>query len=219
MVFAALLMLCPLPRLANEATAVSAAPALVSSLSEKDSSLSRELPSMPKPKVKTDDAAGGDSDADSSAGSASGASSTSSPNASVAADAVAPAAQPIQPGSFSQPSPLKLAATRSYEDPNDRKVWYALVITGHSAAVLDAWSTRRAISQGYGTEANPLLRPFSHSNAMYAATQVSPLLMDYLGKRMMVSRHALLRQWWWLPQTLGATVSFSAGIHNVTMAH
>jgi hypothetical protein len=218
MIFAALLMLFPLPQLANKAAAVCAAPALVSSLSEKDSSLSRELPSMPQPKVKTDDGVDANSGADSGAGSASSTSPAANPNASAAAGAT-PSAQPIQPGSLSQPSPLKVATTRSYEDPHDRKVWYALVITGHSAAVLDAWSTRRAISQGYGTEANPLLRPFSHSNAMYAATQISPLLMDYLGKRMMVSRHALLRQWWWLPQTLGATVSFSAGIHNVTMVH
>ena len=58
--------------------------------------------------------------------------------------------------------------------------------TGSGAAAFDAWSTRRAISEGYGTEANPLLRPFSHSNAMYAATQVSPLVMDFIGKRMMI---------------------------------
>jgi hypothetical protein len=221
MVFAALLLLLPFPQVADKAVAVSAAPVLVAGISEKDSSLSRELPAMPQPKVKmdTDKAlADANSASDSSAGSAPASSTPANPNASSAANP-SPSAKPIQPGPASQPSPLKLATTRPYENPSDRKAWYALVVAGHSAAVLDAWSTRRAISQGYGTEANPLLRPFSHSNAMYAATQVSPLVMDYLGKRMMVSRHPLLRKWWWVPQTLGATVSFSAGINNIGLVH
>ena len=47
-----------------------------------------------------------------------------------------------------------------------------------------------AVSGGYGQEANPLLRPFAHSNSIYAAKQVSPAVMDYLGKRLMVSRMA-----------------------------
>lgn len=217
MVFAALLMLCPLPQLANKAAAVSAAPALVSSFSEKDSSLSHELPSIPQPKVKTDADETPNANASSSSSAASASSVPANPNASAADPS--PSAQPIQPGSASQPSPLKLTAAHPYENPSDRKAWYALVVAGHSAAVLDAWSTRRALSHNVGTESNPLLRPFAHSNAMYAATQVSPLLMDYLGKRMMVSRHPLLRKWWWVPQTLGATVSFNAGIHNIGLVH
>ena len=36
-------------------------------------------------------------------------------------------------------------------------------------------------SRGAGQEANPFLRPFANSGAIYAATQVSPALMDFLG--------------------------------------
>ncbi len=49
-----------------------------------------------------------------------------------------------------------------------------LVAASSGAAAFDAWTTRRAVSGGYGVERDPLLRPFAHSNAIYAATQVSP---------------------------------------------
>jgi len=104
---------------------------------------------------------------------------------------------------------------RPAETPRQRKIWYGLVFAGHSGAAFDAWSTRRAISGGYGQEANPLLRPFANSSALYAATQVSPAFMDFLGKRMMVSQHRWVRKMWWLPQAAGASCSFAAGAHNV----
>jgi hypothetical protein len=122
-----------------------------------------------------------------------------------------PAAQPFQP--------VKPALKAMRETPRQRKIWYGLMVTGHSGAAFDAWSTRRAISSGYAQEANPLLRPFVHSNAIYAAIQVSPAFMDFLGKRMMVSQHPLLRKFWWLPQTAGAGFSFAAGAHNVGVVH
>lgn len=122
-----------------------------------------------------------------------------------------PAAQPLQP--------VKPALTGLRETPRQRKIWYGLMVAGHSGAAFDAWSTRRAVSGGYGQEANPLLRPFAHSNAIYAATQVSPAVMDFLGKRMMVSQHGWVRKMWWLPQTAGAGFSFAAGAHNVGVAH
>ena len=103
------------------------------------------------------------------------------------------------------------------EASRQRKLWYALSFTGAGAASLDAWSTRRAITRGYGVEGNPMLRPFSHSGTLYAATQVSPLVMDFIGKRMMTSQHPLLRKVWWLPQALGSSVSVSAAIHNIRM--
>jgi len=122
-----------------------------------------------------------------------------------------PAAQPFQP--------VRPALKGIRETPRQRKIWYGLMAAGHSGAAFDAWSTRRAISGGYGQEANPLLRPFAHSNAIYAATQVSPALMDFLGKRMMASQHPWLRKFWWLPQTAGAGFSFAAGAHNVGIVH
>jgi hypothetical protein len=103
---------------------------------------------------------------------------------------------------------------RPVESPRQRKIWYSLMAAGHGAAAFDAWSTRRAVSGGYGTEGDPLLRPFAHSGAMYAATQVSPAIMDFIGRRMMTSNHGLMRRFWWVPQAAGAGFSFGAGIHN-----
>ena len=103
----------------------------------------------------------------------------------------------------------------SLETPARRHAWYALAFAGHGAAAFDAWSTRRAISNGAGTEANPLLRPFAHSGALYVATQVSPALMDYFGRRMMRSSHPWVRKMWWLPQSAGTAMSLAAGVHNV----
>lgn len=114
--------------------------------------------------------------------------------------------------------PVKPAVIAIQETPRERKVWYTLAALGHAGAAFDAWSTRRAITAGAGTEANPMLRPFAHSGALYAATQVSPFLMDYLGKRMMTSQHGWVRKIWWLPQTAGASMSFAAGAHNTALA-
>jgi hypothetical protein len=133
-----------------------------------------------------------------------------STNSDAAADA-----SPISSGAapFSN-SPVRPAGRTSLETPRERNTWYALLAISHSAAVFDAYSTRRAISGHYGVEGNPLLRPFSHSNAIYAATQVSPAVMDYLGHRMLKSQNPLLRRFWWLPQTGGAGFSIGAGVHN-----
>jgi len=92
-------------------------------------------------------------------------------------------------------------------------------MVGSGGAAFDAWSTRRAVSGGYGQEANPFLRPFANSNLLYAAIQVSPALMDFLGKRLMTNEHRWARKVWWLPQTAGASFSFIAGAHNVRVVH
>ena len=190
MVFAALLMLCPLPQPEETAKAVINPPAVVSEDSHSDTGLkvsSLSLSAAPIAKVKTDAEASAE-----------------------------PLAAP--PASF-KPMPLKPAFTRPTETRLQRRTWYALAVLGHSGAALDAWSTRRAISTGNCVEDNPLLRPFAHSNAMYAATQVSPAFMDFLGKRMMVSRHPWVRRLWWVPQSTGAGFSFFAGVHNIGNVH
>jgi hypothetical protein len=138
------------------------------------------------------------------------------PEPKVKADAD-PAA--IRPAAAQPFQPVKPALTRPYETPRQRKTWYALTIIGSGGATLDAWSTRRAISGGYGQEANPFLRPFANSNVLYAATQVSPALMDFLGKRLMTSEHRWVRKVWWLPQTAGASFSFVAAAHNISVVH
>jgi hypothetical protein len=126
----------------------------------------------------------------------------------------------IQPNPPAQPfQPIKPVIMRPRETPRQRKLWYALTAAGASGAAFDAWSTRRAISGGFGVESNPFLRPFSHSNALYAATQVSPAFMDFIGKRMMVSEHGLIRKMWWVPQLAGAGFSFGAAAHNVSIVH
>ena len=122
----------------------------------------------------------------------------------------------IAPHLATQPFlPMKPVFTGPRETPRQRKVWYGLALAGHSGAAFDAWTTHRAVVGGYGQEANPFLRPFANSNAIYAATQVSPAVIDYLGKRMMVSQHGWVRKIWWLPQTAGASISFVCGAHNL----
>ena len=109
---------------------------------------------------------------------------------------------------------VRPAVTEAYETPRKRAIWYGLMAAGHAGAVFDAWTTRRAITGGYGVEGDPTQRPFAHSGAIYATTQVSPLLMDYVGHKMMRSRFPLLRQLWWLPQAANASFSWGAAIHN-----
>jgi hypothetical protein len=125
-----------------------------------------------------------------------------------------------------EPAPLRAAAQpflaarrRPVETPGQRKMWYGLVVASHAGAAFDAWTTRRAISGGFGQEANPFLKPFANSNAIYAATQVSPAVMDYLGKRMMVSQNPAIRRLWWIPQLVGTSMSFAAGTHNMGVVH
>jgi hypothetical protein len=128
--------------------------------------------------------------------------------------------EPITPNPAAQPFiAVKPVIARPRETPRQRKIWYGLLLAGHSGAAFDAWSTKRAVVGGYGQEANPFLRPFANSNAIYAATQVSPAFMDYLGKKMMVSEHGWLRKMWWLPQMAGASLSFASGAHNVGVVH
>jgi hypothetical protein len=128
--------------------------------------------------------------------------------------------EPLAPSSAAQPfRPVKPVFTRPSETPRQRKIWYGLALAGHSGAAFDAWTTYRAVSGGYGREANPFMRPFANSRAIYAATQVSPAFMDLLGKRMMVSQHGWVRKVWWLPQAAGASMSFASGAHNVGVVH
>jgi hypothetical protein len=111
--------------------------------------------------------------------------------------------------------PVKPVSELAYESPAKKRIWFGLMAAGHAGAALDAWSTRRALSGNYGTEADPLMRPFAHSWTLYAATQVLPTVMDFVGKRAMRSEHALVRKMWWVPQSVSATMSFQAGVHNI----
>ena len=144
-----------------------------------------------------------------------------------ASAAVLPSAPEPKVKPEADPTPLRPAAAtpflavrrRPVETPGQRKMWYGLMAVSHAGAAFDAWSTRRAISSGAGQEANPFLKPFANSNAIYAATQVSPAVMDYLGKRMMTSQNPAIRKLWWIPQVLGTSMSFAAGAHNMGVVH
>jgi len=98
-----------------------------------------------------------------------------------------------------------------------RRAWIALSVAQHGAAFLDAYSTRQAIGTG-ATEQNPLLRPFASSPAMYFATQVQPLVLDYVARRMQLSRNGFVRRMWWVPQSSGMAFSVCAGVHNLRVA-
>jgi hypothetical protein len=205
MLLAAFLLLCPVPQIADTPNAVSGAPVAAISDQTTDSSFSVDVPSVPAPKIRTDVEEASNSTPPSLVSST-----------SVPAALVLPAAEPILPRYVGAPAPsAKAPFLRTYETRQQKKLWYTLTIAGHGAAGFDAWSTRRAISGNYGTESNPLLRPFAHNRSLYAATQVSPAFMDYLGRRMMVSQHRWMRKMWWLPQTAGTGMSLAAGVHNV----
>jgi hypothetical protein len=197
MLLATILLLGALPQSGELARSAANVAALSADAAEtKDSGASRELPSMPKPKA--------DSDADADGVTASLAGAGSGP---------AGAVQP--PSAVLAVQPMKSAYTRPRETRGQRVAWYGLMAAGHGAAAFDAYSTRLAISGGYATETNPFLRPFSHSSALYAVTQLSPAVMDYIGKRMMVSENRGVRKLWWLPQAVGSGFSVFAGVHNL----
>jgi hypothetical protein len=192
MLLATILLLCPVPQIEGTAKVVENPPAAILIASESEDSTTVSSPSEPLP---------------------------SAPTPKVATDAeIEPGIQPAAVPAAGVPMRgLKSALSRPTETPTQRRLWYTLAITGSGAAAFDAWSTRRAISGGYGVEANPMLRPFSHSNAMYAATQVSPLVMDFIGKRMMTSHHQWMRNLWWVPQSAGTSMSLYAGVHNTRL--
>jgi hypothetical protein len=191
MVLATLLLICSIPQ-ADDTTKVVA------------SNANTELPAVPA--------------ANSDSNSKDGTLMASLPSAPVAK--VKEEIEPVSLRAAGQPyQPVKPVLTRPRETPRQRKMWYALTMAGSSGAAFDAWSTHRAVAGGYGQEANPFLRPFAGSNAIYAATQVSPAVMDFLGKRMMVSENPSIRKLWWVPQLLGTGMSFASAAHNVSIVH
>ena len=98
-----------------------------------------------------------------------------------------------------------------------RRQWLALALLQHGAAAFDAYSTRQAVGHG-AVEDNPMLRPFAGSPAMYAATQVAPLLFDLMARHMQRSEYPLFRRFWWVPQTASAGLSILSGFHNLSIA-
>jgi hypothetical protein len=189
MLLATILLLGAIPQSGDVARAVANFPAEVTAEPSKDAASVRGLPSMPVAKTAEGD---------------------------VVSSSVTAGAEAVQPARVALPiQPLRPAYTRPRETRNQRIAWYSLAAAGHGAAAFDAYSTRLVISGNYGTESNPFLRPFANSGALYAATQVSPLVMDFIGKRMMVNQNRWVRRMWWLPQAAGTGFSIGAGVHNM----
>jgi hypothetical protein len=110
----------------------------------------------------------------------------------------------------------KRYATREAESIPSRREWLALMILEHSAAAFDAYSTRDAISHG-AKEEDPLMRPFAHSPAIYAAIQVGPALLDVLARRMQRSQNNFVRRSWLVPQSVSTGGSIYSGVHNLSV--
>jgi hypothetical protein len=114
-------------------------------------------------------------------------------------------------------APIRLSGSK-LQDPSERlrhREWIVLGIAQHGAATLDAWSTRRALSSGKARELDPMLHPFAGNRSIYAAIQVSPLLFDYLGRRMMASHYGWAKRTWWVVQTVSTVISLAAAAHNL----
>ena len=111
--------------------------------------------------------------------------------------------------------PLRPIAVRNEHATRN---WFLLSAASSAAASFDAYTTRRAISSG-AVELDPLMKPFANSNAIYAAIQASPLVLDFAAYRMQRSGNPFLRRMWWLPQSVGTAMSLTAGVHNLGYAH
>lgn len=100
-------------------------------------------------------------------------------------------------------------------EPSERtnRLWFTLSVAEHSAAGFDAWSTRKAISEGRA-ESDPMMRPFAHSAAIYGAIQVVPFGLDYVARRMHEST-GWTRHIWWVPQSLATATYLFSGSYNV----
>jgi hypothetical protein len=119
--------------------------------------------------------------------------------------------------SLSAPVPRSKSELEDRSEKRRRREWLALSVAQHSAAMFDAWSTRQAISSGRAQELNPMLRPFVRNDSIYAAIQVGPVLFDYLGRRMMTSRHGWARRTWWILQAVSTATSLASGAHNLSV--
>jgi hypothetical protein len=116
---------------------------------------------------------------------------------------------------ISEPASKENRFREALSQPPQRQ-WLALALLQHGAAAFDAYSTRQAVGHG-AMEDNPTLRPFASSPAIYAATQVAPLLFDLMARHMQRSEYSLFRRFWWVPQTASAGLSIFSGFHNLSI--
>jgi hypothetical protein len=115
----------------------------------------------------------------------------------------------IEPG-----TPKRVAV----ENLPSRRNWLILSVVQHGAATFDAYSTRQAVTSG-AQEADPFMRPFAQSPAIYIAIQGAPVVLDYAARRMQRSPNSFLRRTWWLPQSASTGLFLFSGIHNLHVAN
>ncbi len=94
---------------------------------------------------------------------------------------------------------------------------FLILLLNHGAATFDAWSTRYLVGQNLvGLEANPLERPFVHSNVLYLTNQGDAVIADIL------ELHKWKKRKLRIASDFFATLVFSghlySGIHNVRLA-
>jgi hypothetical protein len=129
---------------------------------------------------------------------------------------LAPAATPTPVAFISAAKPNTVSVTELRAEYRHKLMtWRGLVVVSSGAATFDAWSTRRAITKYGAQELDPMLKPFAGNASLYAAVQVGPALMDYIGRKMMYSRHSWMRRTWWVPQSASFVTSIFCGAHNV----
>ena len=93
------------------------------------------------------------------------------------------------------------------------RLWFLLSAAEHSSAGFDAWSTRYALTHGR-IEADPLMRPFANSSAIYGAIQAIPIGLDYVARRCQRSS-GWARHVWWVPQSAATVTFLFSGSYNV----
>lgn len=121
--------------------------------------------------------------------------------------------------STSQPmSSVYLPPPPAFRPPDEapvthRRLWILLSASEHSSAGFDAWSTRRALASGR-IEADPMMRPFAGSAAIYGAIQVIPVSLDYVARRFQRSS-GWTRHIWWVPQSAATATFLFSGSYNI----
>ena len=121
----------------------------------------------------------------------------------------------IRVPSIEPATPKKLIPVESLPS---RRNWLILSIVQHSAATFDAYSTRQAVTSG-AQEADPFMRPFAQSPAIYIAIQGAPVLLDYAARRMQRSPNSFFRRTWWVPQSASTGLFLFSGVHNLHVAN
>lgn len=149
---------------------------------------------------------------------ASGLNEPAAPPSTVLSANAAPVLPPVR--SAVKPTAPMIVPSTTPERPRAAfRTWQALLVAEHSAAVFDAWTTRKALTSGNGYERDPLIKPFANSATIYPATQAAPLLFDFLGYRMMSSHNAYIRHSWWVPQVASFAGSLWCGSRNLRVAN